>query len=181
MDSVAKRSNNFRFNFDLVVAEIGRWPKITLLLLVVTTLMALLVPDARTERLNALDNTLLLAGSLSATLGMKAMLLLMIYPLVRNAPFPGSYLLTSFICFVPIFPIYIAWSRVADVAFHEAPTPPNVLFPGLLFAYVLFSVAFAAFLRVQHAIIMAQRDSLNATLAKLRSFLRRDKSSKPPS
>jgi hypothetical protein len=172
MDAEPKRSNNFRFNLDLVMAEIVRWPRITLLILIATTFVYLLVPDPRMEELSALDKTLILAGTLSATLGMKAFLLLMLDPLLRNAPFPGSYRLVAFIGFVPIFPFYIAWSRVADVVFHEAPTPLTRLIPGLLLAYFLFSLTFAAFLRIDHAILMPQREKWFALFEKLRSFRR---------
>jgi hypothetical protein len=159
MDPTPKRSNNLRFNFDLVLAEIVCWPTATLLFLVVMTLEAVLVPDASMEKVSALDKALVHGGALSAMLGLKAQLLLMLYPLLRSPYFPGSYRLVAFISFIPVFPLFIAWSRVSALVFHEPPTPLKNLILGFPFMYVFFSLTFAAFLAVAHTMLLPQREN----------------------
>ncbi len=173
-----KPSHSLRFNFDLVMAEIARWPLVTVAFLAITAAQFVFLPPNVSQQdfianPSAADKALLLAGALSGLLGLKALLLLMLYPLLRNAPFPGSYLLTSFMSCVPLLAFFAAGARAS----REGPTSAWV---RILIGYVLSSVLCAGFLRVQHAILMAQRDWWHGRLAKLRAFLRRDKSSKPP-
>ena len=83
---------------------------------------------------------------------MKGVFLLLIYPRVHKAPFPGSYLRSSFIVFVPIFAFYALVFPAAITRIPGDGPPPSaaVLIPFFLFAYVLFSVLFAAFLGASH-------------------------------
>jgi hypothetical protein len=151
MASEPKRSNNFRFNFNLVMAEIARWPVATMILMTALTVATVLLPyesgRPNGTPLSDLDKALLLAGTLLAILGMKGLLLLMDYPRRHKQSFPGSYLATSFIVFVPIFGFYAA--GLNTLAGDDFPVFGRVLF--LLFSYILFSVFFAGALRMQHA------------------------------
>ena len=173
MEAEAKRSHNLRFNFDLVMAEITRWPLVTFAFLVISTAEFTLLPGQPDfiARMSAEDKSLLLGGSLFGFLGAKAILLLSIFPLVRNAPFHGSYLLSSLISCVPFLVLLVAGALTSQ----DGLIPAFVMVP---IGYVASAVISAAYIRVSHGVIMAHQDQWNANFDKLKAFLRGQKS--PP-
>lgn len=152
MASEPRRSNNFRFNFDLVMVEVARWPVATLIVIVLVNLMVGLIDDPRLHLTPTLG-AMMAAGYSCAILGGKVLLLLMAYPRIHKARFPGSYLITSFLGMIPIFAFYaLVFPAVLSSIPDERP-PIGVLIVFWLFGYVLFSVLFAGFLPMQHAML----------------------------
>jgi hypothetical protein len=153
MASDPKRSNNFCFNFDLVMGEIARWPVATLIVMALVSSMVVLIDDPRLHLTPALA-ALMVAGYSCAILGLKACLLLMAYPRIHKVPFPGSYLISSFLALIPIFAFYgSAFPALMASIPDEEPPPVGALILLLSFGYVLFSLFFAFALRFQHGIL----------------------------
>jgi hypothetical protein len=145
--SAAPPSRDLRFNFDLVMAEITRWPFITIAILAAVAVAAILQPD---QKLPPIEAAIALGGSLVGVLGLKGLFLLAIYPRLRKQAFPGSYLATSFIVFVPIFVFYAtALLLVVPRYGDEVPLMEVTLF--MIFAYLFFGIFFAGALRLFHA------------------------------
>jgi len=149
--------SDFRFNLDLVMAEIGRWPITTTIAMTGLTAAFVIQPKIVLETepeatLGAFEVAIVVAGCLLGALGLKALILLSVYPRLHKAAFPGSYLQTSFVSFVPIFAFYAAGFYVIN-AVTKMDAPP--LFIALfLLGYPLFSVLFAGAMRVTHAFVL---------------------------
>lgn len=153
MAAVPDLSRSFRFNLDLVMNEIARWPAVTLAVLAALAAMTVFIPSNTSGKLDPTENAILLAGYLIGALGMKALWLLVTYPRLRKSAFPGSRIMASFIVFVPIFVFYAVglYAAVKQTG-DKPPLAGMVLF--LLFSYLLFSVIFAGFMRAAHTIFM---------------------------
>ena len=171
MDEQPKRSNKLRFNFDLVLAEITRWPIVTVAVLAIMSAEFVLLPQPPELRellssTGAAEKALFLAGTLVAMLGIKAILLLSFYPLFRNRPYPGSYLVTSFIACVPLMAFFAAGAMLSK----EGPVPAYVM---LATAYVICSPFIAIFIRLMHANPSMQPAAADKWRTRMRSIFRR--------
>jgi hypothetical protein len=144
--------NSFRLNFDLVMAEIARWPIATTIVLTIIAAGFVLQPEALSE-LTPINRAIGVAGYLTGVLGLKGLWLLMAYPLMHKAHFPGSRLIASFMVFVPIMAFYATGLLVIVKQAGLAPMPATTAIPLLLFSYVLFSLFFAAAAAVMHSIL----------------------------
>jgi hypothetical protein len=156
--SEPKRSNSLRFNCDLVMAEFARWPVATLVVMVALTVAILFVPYGQSVKsdgspLSAIDRALLIAAQLLTILEIKASHGLFVYPQRHKSPFPGSYLISSLIVLAPFFTGFAAF--IGALASENFPVIGRIIF--VLFSYALFSVFFAGFLRIQHAIMAMGR------------------------
>lgn len=131
-----------RFNFDLVIAEIERWPVATFL---VATAAAAATSIAAIEfRYSTFDFAAVFVGYFIGTLGGKAVWLLIFYPLVYRARFQGSSLVAMFIAMIPVFAFYAA--ALYSIAIETGETPPiEVVTLFMPFSYVLFSLFFGGF------------------------------------
>ncbi len=145
-----KRSANFWFNLDIVLTEIGRWPIATVLALMLLTAQIVFLPQETSLTFGPFGNALMVAGYQLALLGAKGMLLLLAYPRLHKTNFPGSYLVSTALVFVPIFLFFaIGLPLLARQNGDEMSIP--ILLTFLLVAYPMFVVFFAAAMRAQHA------------------------------
>jgi hypothetical protein len=138
-------SRNLRHNLRLVLAEMWRWPRATasgvFILAVATAAQFHFV-----EHLKPTTVAVGVIGYAAAGLGAKTMLLLMFGPIIRRAPFEGSYLVATFITMVPIFIFYASALHILTA--HDDNVPPLGAVALLLIAYPLFSLFFAGFLHL---------------------------------
>lgn len=146
---------NIRHNFDLVLAEVARWPFLTALV-VVFYAAAAAVGYAQEYDLSAIEMTLALTGIVAGVIGLKILLMLMLYPLTQKSRFPGSYVVACFIAFVPIFVFYASTMVLLVRDKHESP-PSLLLVPFGLFAYVLFSLVFGGALYANQSLLLRWR------------------------
>lgn len=151
-------SRDQRHNVRLALTEMWRWPKTTAIGLVVLAAMTV-TQLLFVESLDPISVTIGVVGYVAAALGLKTLMLLMFNPVRRKEPFQGSYLVTSFITMVPIFVFYALGFYLMSVmpstrAMIEESPPMLALAASFAFAYVLFSIFFAGFLRALHTILM---------------------------
>lgn len=141
-----KPDNRFslRLNAALVLTEMGRWPVATLALLVLIAGL-LLMQFEREYRLQPIETALVLAGQLTGVLGGKTVWLLLGYPRLIGR-FPGSYLVATFMAFIPTMAFYASALYLLNIN-AEKPLPLYQAIIFLLFAYVTFSLLCAAFFR----------------------------------
>src|SRR5262249_39602125 len=152
------RSNNLHFNFDLVMAEMTRWPRLTVIVLTIFAAEFVFIPSALpadAANMSAEDKALLLGGMLFGFLTPKTLLLLSLYPLLRDRPFTGSYLLTSFIACVP----FLATLLIGAYLEHK-----NSAFIMVPVGYVVCALAVAPFMGVSHGMIVAHEDQWRANV-----------------
>lgn len=168
-----KRSANFWFNLDIVLAEIGRWPIATVSALTLLTALVVFQPQETSLKFGPLGNALMVAGYQLALLGGKGMLLLWAYPQLHKTNFPGSYLVSTALVLVPDFVFFaIGLPLLAKENGDEVSIP--ILLTFVLVAYPIFVVFFAAGMRAQHALSPLQ-DKISALIWK-----RSPISAKPP-
>ncbi len=139
--------SSFRLNLGLVMAEIARWPIVTLAILATFAVAYILQPD---EKLTPTERAIALAGYLVGLLGAKGLTLLALYPRLHKQAFPGSCLVSSYIVFVPIFGFYTAALFVVLPNYGDKEIPLTALILFTIFGYLLFALLFAGALRVSH-------------------------------
>lgn len=158
-----KRSSNFWFNLDLVLTEIGRWPIATLSAQTLLTALIVFLPESG-FKFGPFGNALMIAGYQLALLGGKGMLLLVAYRRLHKAEFPGSYLMSTGMVFVPIFTFFaISLPLLAKERGEEVSVAMVLAF--VLLAYPIFVLFFAGTMRAQHAMQPLQ-DKLSSLLWK---------------
>ncbi len=148
-------SRSFRFNLDLVLAEMWRWPR-------ATAIGVIIVAGGSTaghyfvDNLDATTTAICAVAYAAGALGLKTVFMLMINPVRRRAPFQGSYLVASFITMVPIFVFYSLGFRVLAAMPANREMMSNVPTLGILaflaLAYPVFSMFCAGFLHFSEAI-----------------------------
>lgn len=144
------KSRDFRFNLDLVMTEIARWPVVTLVIMTIFAIAIVLQPPDGLN-VDALTIAVAIAGYLFGLLGMKAMFLVMVYPRLQGKPFPGSLLVANYFILIPIFVFYAAGFYVLTKDIDEE-APLLVLIPFMLFSYMLFVIFLTGFMRALHTI-----------------------------
>jgi uncharacterized membrane protein len=108
-----------------------------------------------------------------AMLGGKGMLLLWAYPHLHKKRFPGSYLVSTALVFVPIFMFFaIGLPLVARESGEEVTISMVLIF--VLVSYPIFVVFFATAMRAQHAMSPLQ-DKMSSLI-----WRRAPNSAKPP-
>jgi hypothetical protein len=146
-------ARSLKLNLDLVMAEIARWPVVTIAVLAVVTIMLLIQPDGK---LTPFEGAIFVAGHLLAILGGKALLLIAAYPRIHKQHYSGSCLVTSYFIMAPIFAFFAIVLSLLPKLVEEEP-PYVVLIPFFAFAYLLSVVVFAGYLRAMHTIMALGR------------------------
>lgn len=146
---------SIRFNFDLVLAEVGRWPWVTTAVISLAAAMVVItaINEGRAEPSYLVINAIMVAASL---VGMKANMHLMAYAILYRSPFPGSYLVATAIAMIPVFVFFACGFYVFGVEQGEF-IPVYARFVLIGVGYPLFTLFFAGGYRMSQAIQLAQQ------------------------
>jgi hypothetical protein len=134
--------------------EIARWPLATLVVLTLFT-VAFVIQLEREFQLKPMEVAFIIAGQLCGLLGFKAVWLLFAYSRWKGR-FPGSYLVATFIAFIPTFGFYSSGLYLLS---REAAKPLSLaeMIAFLMFSYVLFSLFFGACFRFFEWMLLGRR------------------------
>jgi len=146
---------DIRFNLDLVIAELMRWPVATLLLTAFLFLLNLFGPSDE-PRMSEVDVAIAAVGMVFGVLGLKTIWLLCAYPWVHRQRFPGSLRVAMYLAFLPVMVFYGVGLHVLSAQASEPITISESALL-LLLAYALFPPFFAIGGRLFEA---TQRDKL---------------------
>jgi hypothetical protein len=138
---------SLRHNLRLVLIEIARWPLITAIVLILH-IAAAGAGYVWEYEFEPAVLVIVSIGTAAAVVGLKALLMLMIYPRRTKSRFPGSYLLATGIAMIPLFVFYACGFYVMGVELNDFP-PITAILILFAFGYPLFTLFFAGFFRVQ--------------------------------